>query len=156
MSKRVKGFTPPQDRTVSPPPERLVHVEVTVDDLTLLFSEIRRRRLTPRCYGLFLKLAQLPPVRRLALNLKVVLDRMAAQPVSSVLPDGLETDELEALKEVDASGMDMPLRQAAHSLLNIEQRAQMLECVGRTFREQRTRASNHYTVRPLDMTGETR
>ena len=126
-----KGFAKPKPVLGMPNPiEPLEQIATTAQRLERLLAEVLERRLSPRCYGLFKKLAYMPPVVRLVLNLKTVLGVMCSKDIENVLLDGLSKDERDVLSEADASGMSLESRRTAHSLLNIEARIKFINIFG--------------------------
>ena len=149
MSK-LKGFAAPKPEISSDiPVERVEQIATTSARLEELLGGVLQRRLTPRCYGLFKRLAHMPPEIRLAYNLKVVIQRLCDKDLVGV-NDGLLEDERAALVEVDASGADMDIRRTAHSLLNVDARHKFIEAFAGTFRDMRTRSQHVLVNKPLD------
>lgn len=145
-----KGNGPKPEIKMPCPVERLEQIATIAPRLEVLLTEISKRRLSPRCYGLFKRLAYTVPVFRLALNLKTVIGQLCTRDVSNILTDGLTEDEHDALVEVDSSSMPLEARRTAHSLLDIDARIKLRDTLTGVFRDMQTRKSHVLTDKPLD------
>jgi hypothetical protein len=70
---------------------------------------------------------------RLAVNLKRFIDRLSSGKVSSIIPDGLDPDELSALLELHNRIEDPITRSVAQSLCSIEERSAAFNILGPMF-----------------------
>jgi hypothetical protein len=81
-----------------------------------------------------LSLMTLLPPKRLALNLRIMLERMTTLQIRNVLEDGLRDEEKAALLELELRGASDELLGVAHGLLNVHERWFLLKSVGSKFR----------------------
>ena len=139
--KHYPGFEP-KDKRDSGSTYTIAHmreVSLTVPRLESLLNEIRKHKLSPRCYGLFHDLAAKTPAVRLVVNLKVMLGLLYDHVVENVLIDGLTGDERKALIELDSSGVPTGVRETAHALLDIESRVALAKSFSGVFRNLRVK-----------------
>ena len=81
------------------------------------------------------RLASLPPVIRLIVNLKALLNRMADGPIHNVLTEGLSPQEHGVLVELDVRGLPTQAREVAHGLMNVHERWAMMKPLRGFFRK---------------------
>jgi hypothetical protein len=150
VSKK-KGYTPPKPLAGDTGNiRRLEELPTITRRLERLLEEIVEHRLSPRCFGLFKKMAYIEPCYRLVMNLKIALSLICDKDVRSVLQGGLTPEEKAALIEVDMSGMSLESRRTAHSLLDLDGRAELIRTFGHDMRDLRTRKSQVLVKRALD------
>ena len=108
--------------------------DIQEDELTIFLQEAKKA-LSNGPFKLFERLARLPPARRLAVNLKSMLDLAAKQDISDVLREGLDKQEQHALTELQVKNLTPRLREIGHGLLCIDERFEFIELMGTRFRE---------------------
>jgi hypothetical protein len=150
MGKR-KGFPSPGPDLSQPIViEQLDPVATTEGRLEQLLVEIKKHRLSPRCFGLMKRYAQMPPAVRLSVNIKSVVDKLSTGDIQNVLLDGLSQHERDVLEELSVAGVSRDAQRTAHSLLNIDVRANVVAALRRTFKDMRSRRRHTLKDKPLD------
>jgi hypothetical protein len=81
----------------------------------------------------FDSLLEMPARARLARNLKVVLDCLVRGPIESIMQDGLQSSEREALIALEKLDVSVEIKMTAQSLLNIYERYQLALSLGAAF-----------------------
>lgn len=139
MSEKRKWFDPAPLQLPAP---ILLVSKVTREDGVELLGALSRLRGGDalRALGLFSKRFDMVPAQRLAVNLKTLLDRLAKEPVHSVIPDGLTDNERKALIVLQVKQVPPQLQEVAQGLLNIYERYLFLAAVGPMFRTERKRS----------------
>lgn len=127
------------NRGVPAPLNAYVAPAVTVEDLDFLMCELKKYRVTPRCYGMLRHLAGMPPAARLAANLRSVLAIMAKKEVANLLVDGFTDDERAVLLEADTHLPEKAARITAYALFDVEERGKLADVLEAAFRSARTK-----------------
>ncbi len=108
--------------------------DIQEDELTIFVQETKKA-LPEGSFRLFERLAKLPPARRLAVNLKCLLDLMAKREVTNILRDGLTDQERNALIDLQVKNMTPRIREIGHGLLCIDERFEFVELLGLRFKD---------------------
>jgi hypothetical protein len=116
-------------------------------------AEADRHRIN--AHHIFCGRASMPPARRLAVNLKAMLNVLADKNVQSVIPDGLTGEELEALIWLQTRNIGSDMRETAQGLLNVYERYQLLASLSLPFRKERKRVWNVELVKAERSAGGT-
>ena len=124
-------------------------VVVTDDRLTELLGAIHGK-VSPKTYGVLLRLAKMPPAVRLTVNIKTLLDLLVGTHIENVLREGLMQDEFEALVEIDRLGISTSAKETAHSLMDIDDRLAAVNALNATYRDRRTKRKHVIVQRLLD------
>jgi hypothetical protein len=134
-SEKRKWFDPHSKHQPQPlplPSPLLNTAQLTEQDLQALQDAIHARA-DSETYALFTSLIHMPPRARLGRNLKVLIGRLTAGPVESILRDGLTEQEQRALVAVERLGLSPELRMTAQALLNVYERYQLAMTLGAAF-----------------------
>ncbi len=94
-------------------------------------------------FKLMERLSRLPPARRLAVNMKAMLDRMAQAEVCDVFRDGLDEKEQTALIELQVKDASPRMKEIAHGLLCIDERSAFVQSMGSMFKNLVTRKGGY-------------
>jgi hypothetical protein len=79
------------------------------------------------------------PAVRLARNLKIVLGILALQPITNLIPEGLQDSEQAALLELEHVGIPAEDKSIAQGLLNLYERQQLVLAGRMMFHGERVR-----------------
>jgi len=126
-----------------------ISVVVTDDRLTELLGAIHGK-VSPKTYGVLLRLAKMPPAVRLTVNIKTVLDLLVGNNIEDILREGLTQDEFETLVEIDRLGVSPSAKETAHSLMDIDDRLAAVNALNATYRDRRTKRRHVIVPRLLD------
>lgn len=124
-------------------------VAVTDERLTELLSEIYGK-VSPRAYGVLVRLAKMLPAVRLTVNIKTTLDLLTAKNIETILVEGLTDDERNALIEIDKLGVSQSSRETAHSLMDLDERLAVVSALNTIYRNRRTKRRHNIVPRLLD------
>jgi hypothetical protein len=130
--------------------DTLNQLATTADRLEVLMTDMLHYRLSSHCIEVIKRMASLPPLIRLMVNLKQVLTLIKEQDIQPDLRAVLTPDEYTVLLEIDSSNMGIESRRTAHSLFDIEARIKFVASYGGTFKDVRLRESHRLVSRPLD------
>jgi hypothetical protein len=130
--------------------DTLNQLATTSDRLEALMTDMLHYRLSSHCTEAIKRMASLPPLIRLMVNLKQVLTLIKEQDTQPDLRAVLTPDEYTVLLEIDSSNMGIESRRTAHSLFDIEARIKFVASYGGTFKDVRLRESHRLVSRPLD------
>ena len=130
------GRVPIRDQTIRP---------ATNEAICKMIDELREanKRLFQSTVDFLMRLVILPPSVRLKVNLQILLKLMTANRVESVLAEGLTDEERAILIDLQLKQVPTEAIETAHSLLNIPERAALVNVLGATFHSERHRATGH-------------
>jgi hypothetical protein len=98
-----------------------------------LLESNRQSLLTDVSWTIFHNLLEMPPRARLVRNLKVLLDQMMKGPIESIMRDGLQPRELEALQALERMDIGVDAKMIAQALLNVYERYQLSLALASAF-----------------------
>ncbi len=99
-----------------------------------IFLQETKKVLSGNSYHLFERLAKLPPARRLAVNLKCLLDIMAKRGMTDIMREGLTNPERDALIDLQIKNTTPRIREIGHGLLCIDERFEFAGLMGPHFK----------------------
>lgn len=142
MGEKKRWFDPKNKNCITepiPPPTPMLNTSALSDEDIVVFMDMLRdcsskSPLRGPLRTVFYHLLRMPPRIRLARNLKVVLDQLARGPIESIMRDGLNLAEQEALIALELLGSPMEIKLTAQALLNINERYQLAMSLEEAFR----------------------
>lgn len=113
--------------------------------LTEFFTALQLYGISKETVDKFTYLSRQPPLRRLSINLRILLTVVAERQIqiSNVLEHGLVPAEKSALVELDLRGVPIEARQIAHGLFNVHERWKMLKTMAKSLREAEAARANY-------------
>lgn len=123
-----------------------------VRQLTEFFEALRLYNVSVNTVSKFEYLSRQTPMRRLSINLRVLLTILADRQIqiSNVLEHGLVVAEKAALVELDLRSVPLEARQIAHGLFNVHERWKMLKTMAKALREAEAARNSYITEMPGD------
>jgi len=122
--------------------------EIAEDELIVFLKETKAKMPQP-LYGVLERLATLPPSRRLAVNLKVLVGLMGEQEVTDVFRFGVTRQERAVLAALQVGKYSPRMKEIGHQLLGIKERARLVGVLGTRFRELVTKVGGYVNERDL-------
>jgi len=116
----------------------------------IVFLKEAKAKLPAQIYGMLERLAKLSPARRLAVNLKTLIGLMGEKEVTDVFRFGITPQERAALAALQVGRFSPRIKEIGHSLLGIQERAQLINALGSKFKVLVTKAGGFVNECDLD------